>query len=84
MHQKIVLVDQLGVLAGSANYDYRSFHLNLEVQLWLEGEGIVQEVEAMLAEDFEKATELLPEALESRRRAEKLKSVCASWLRPLL
>ena len=84
MHQKVTLVDQVGALVGSANYDYRSFHLNLEIQLWLEGEKIVEEIEEMLTSDFQDALHITTKEMSERSSLRKLQGELAAILQPFL
>ena len=68
MHQKIVLVDEHLVLTGSANLDYRSFHLNHEIILWTEDPEFAREVEDMLLADFEYCHLVSSDEIASRSR----------------
>ena len=53
LHQKVVLVDRTFASVGTVNYDNRSFRLNFELTAVILGEAFADDVEAMLASDFE-------------------------------
>ena len=84
MHQKALLVDSRGILTGTANYDHRSFHLNLELLLWLEGESIMRRFEGMLQSDFDKADPIGREQFNGRSKLSRLKEEVAYLLSPFL
>ncbi|MDR5805434.1 cardiolipin synthase [Caballeronia sp. LP006] len=52
LHQKVVLVDDVGAAIGSANLDNRSFRLNFEVMVLTVDNAFAREVESMLLADF--------------------------------
>jgi cardiolipin synthase len=52
MHQKVVLIDYAVAAIGSANLDNRSFRLNFELTLMVFNTNFVQQVAAMLEQDF--------------------------------
>ena len=84
LHQKALLVDDKGVLVGSANFDYRSFRLNLELVAWIEDKEIVESMDELLRGDFEKAQRLSQEIFEKESAPERLKRSVAKMLHPLL
>ena len=49
LHAKVALLDERAVLVGSLNLDPRSFYLNTEIALLLEGEALAGEVGHWLA-----------------------------------
>jgi cardiolipin synthase len=57
LHQKVMLVDDRLACVGTANLDNRSFRLNFEISALSPDPAFVGEVKAMLARDFENATE---------------------------
>ena len=84
LHQKALLVDDKGVLVGSANFDYRSFRLNLELVAWIEDSDIVKSMDELLGSDFEKAEKLSREFFEKESAPQRLKRSVAKMLHPLL
>ena len=74
MHQKIMLVDNDIVIAGSANYDFRSFHLNHEITLWTRDALLNKRVETMLRLDLRAGRRLGAADLNSRGRVARWKT----------
>jgi|SRR5687768_6820208 len=66
MHAKVVVVDGLWSVVGSANMDERSMELNEENVLAIRDAGLAQSIEAGLREDCERSTEF--ELARWRRR----------------
>lgn len=58
MHQKVALIDDDTAIVGSMNLDSRSFRLNFEVSALNVDTVFAAEVEAMLHEDFARASEI--------------------------
>ncbi|WP_296654304.1 cardiolipin synthase [Paraburkholderia sp.] len=58
LHQKVLLIDDVAAVVGSANLDNRSFRLNFEIMVLTVHRGFAAEVEAMLLRDFEQAVEV--------------------------
>ncbi|HET6421478.1 MAG TPA: phospholipase D-like domain-containing protein [Geobacteraceae bacterium] len=55
LHAKVMLVDDCWVTLGSANFDYRSFHRNHEVNVIVDSREFASQVERMFAEDLAKS-----------------------------
>ena len=55
LHQKALLVDDTLAAVGSINVDYRSFHLNFELVVMVNGNPFCAEMETMLKQDFARA-----------------------------
>lgn len=53
MHQKVMLIDNLHSMVGSANIDNRSLRINFELNALIECEKTALEVHQMLSEDFD-------------------------------
>jgi cardiolipin synthase len=53
LHQKVMLVDDRYAFVGTANLDNRSFRLNFEITALSTDAGFIDEVDHMLAIDFE-------------------------------
>lgn len=56
MHQKVILIDDDYAAVGTANFDNRSFRLNFEVTVLAYDARFCADVEAMLVDDFARAT----------------------------
>lgn len=55
LHAKVMLVDDCWVTLGSANFDYRSFHRNHEVNVIVDSREFGSQVERMFADDLAKS-----------------------------
>jgi len=81
MHQKVVLVDDLYSMIGTANFDNRSFRLNFEITTATVDAGFGSDVRKMLEADMEKSIAETREAYQARgfwrRAASRLASLTA-------
>lgn len=84
MHQKVLLVDSHTALIGSANYDHRSFKLNLELTAWIHGREPVARVETMLRGDFANCREVTAEDVASRSRLARLATALTRLVSPVM
>jgi cardiolipin synthase A/B len=66
LHQKVMLIDDRLASVGTANLDNRSFRLNFEITAFSVDSKFVQEVAAMLDEDFRHAKEAKVEDFTAR------------------
>jgi cardiolipin synthase len=66
MHQKAMLVDDDFAVVGTANMDNRSFRLNFEISTVFNDKAFTEQVEAMLAQDFQGAQRPAPGELARR------------------
>ncbi len=66
MHQKVMLIDARLAAVGTANLDNRSFRLNFEITALGADPAFVDEVEHMLAIDFDHSTEVKVEDFTGR------------------
>nr|AOH37397.1 cardiolipin synthase [Luteimonas sp. JM171] len=82
LHTKALLIDEHMVLVGSANFDHRSFRLNFEVSMLLDGEELAAELEQHLEGEFENAPEVKAESKRPLRH--RLPEALARLLSPLL
>ena len=82
LHTKALLIDDHMVLVGSANFDHRSFRLNFEVSMLLDGEELAAELEQHLEGEFENAPEV--RAGSKRPLRHRLPEALARLLSPLL
>ncbi len=84
LHQKVVLVDNEYAVISTANLDNRSFFLNFEVSAVVNDESFCKEVESMLEQDFECATEMKSSDLEARSFRQRLLTRLTRLFAPLL
>lgn len=84
MHQKVALVDRDFAVAGTANFDNRSFRLNFEATVVVKDEAVCDRVEAMLEADFARATRITREDLEAKPFAFRFAANATRLLAPVL
>jgi cardiolipin synthase len=78
-HSKLMTIDDLWALVGSANWDVRSFRLNFELDLEVYTSGVVREIDTLIsAHQKERLT------LDHRALALKLRDGAARLLVPYL
>ncbi|MEW4562807.1 cardiolipin synthase [Bremerella sp. JC770] len=66
LHQKVLLVDDEMAAVGTANLDNRSFRLNFEIMVVVEGGEFAHSVEEMLLQDFKHCREVDPQEIQKR------------------
>ena len=81
-HSKLMTIDELWALVGSANWDVRSFRLNFELDLEVYHSGIVREIDALITSH--QGTRLSASSLESRPLPLRLRDGAARLLVPYL
>lgn len=74
LHQKVLLIDDRLAAVGTANLDNRSFRLNFEISAFSPDRAFVDEVAAMLEEDFRHAREALVD--DFTRRSFPFRAAC--------
>lgn len=84
LHQKTLLVDDHFAAIGSANFDNRSFRLNFEVTLAVEGREFAARTAAMLERDLADSIEVGREDYEGRPLLVKAGAKAARLLAPIL
>jgi cardiolipin synthase len=84
MHQKVMLLDDKASVIGTVNFDNRSFRLNFEVSGIVADHGFAAEVEQMLMNDLENATELMDYKLETESLWERVKAHGSALMAPVL
>lgn len=84
LHQKVVLVDDEVSAIGSANLDNRSFRLNFEITLLTVDRAFADQVEHMLAADFDQAREITAEDSRDTHRLQQLGMRIARLISPIL
>jgi cardiolipin synthase A/B len=81
-HSKLMTVDGLWCLLGSANWDVRSFRLNFELDLEVYHSGVVKEVNELIA--AQQRTRISPDALAARSFPVRLRDGAARLMVPYL
>lgn len=81
-HSKVMTVDGLWCLLGSANWDLRSFRLNFEVNLEIYGSTVVQNIDDALMS--ETGDPLTSQELSQRTLPRQLRDAAARLLLPYL
>jgi cardiolipin synthase len=81
-HSKLMSVDGLWALIGSANWDVRSFRLNFELDLEIYHSGVVREVDQLIT--LHQGTRLSASVLNSRALPLRLRDGAARLLVPYL
>ncbi len=66
MHQKVLLMDDRLSGVGTANFDNRSFRLNFEITLLVEGGEFAGQVEQMLKRDLERCRRVSQEEMDGK------------------
>ncbi|MEZ5556832.1 cardiolipin synthase [Haliea sp.] len=66
LHQKVLLMDNHLAGIGTANFDNRSFRLNFEITLLVDGEQFASEVQAMLEADLQQCREVTPAEIDGK------------------
>jgi cardiolipin synthase len=84
MHAKLMMVDGVWGMVGSANLDNRSLHLNFEVGCMLHDRDQVTQLEAAFQRDLEDAVPLDRELLDKRSRASRILENACRLLTPTL
>jgi cardiolipin synthase len=81
-HSKLMSVDGLWALVGSANWDMRSFRLNFELDLEIYHSGVVRQVDELIT--AHQGTQISAHALNNRLLAWRLRDGAARLLLPYL
>jgi len=84
LHAKTITVDGQISSVGTANFDIRSFRLNLEVNAVMYDKGTAELLRSMFENDLKHCRELTYKAYRSRPRREKLRESLIRLLSPIL
>lgn len=84
LHQKTMLIDDQVATIGTANFDNRSFRLNFEITVAVSEPRIIEEIEAMLKQDFENASFIERGEFDRQTWWYRLKIRCARLTAPIL
>ncbi len=80
IHAKAILIDEKGVMMGSANIDQRSLFLNYEVISFIYSKKIIAASEQWMKTLLEQCTGSMNPASRWRRMGENLMSIFAPML----
>ncbi|WP_148254032.1 cardiolipin synthase [Aidingimonas lacisalsi] len=83
LHQKVMLIDNVGATVGTVNLDNRSFRLNFEITAYIADPTFVSDVETMLENDFANCREVLLEELRQRPVWRKILSRATYLMAPI-
>lgn len=83
-HSKVMIVDQMLAMVGTANVDMRSLHSNFELNAVLFDEGTIKRLEADFLEDLLQSRELERETFMNRPKRQKAAESLLHMLSPLL
>lgn len=84
LHQKVMLIDDILGVVGSANFDFRSMYINFEITSASSDKHFIEAVEKMLKEDFSHSKEMQLEDLKQKTLPEKILERGVNLLAPVL
>ncbi|MBS9336194.1 cardiolipin synthase [Fructobacillus papyrifericola] len=84
LHAKTMVVDDQLASVGSANFDFRSFKLNFEVNAFLYDQSITEQLAATYEKDIEQSSEQTVESFAKQSRWLRFKQVASRLLAPIL
>lgn len=84
LHSKMIIVDGLISSVGTANFDIRSFRLNMEVNAVLYDSQTAGKLKSIFEEDLKECRELTFEAYQARPKREKIRESLIRLLSPIL
>jgi cardiolipin synthase len=84
LHQKVMLVDNLFAVVGSANFDFRSMFINFEITVIALEKKFIQEVEQMLVNDMKQCRMISLEEYENMGLWKRISSRAANLFAPVL
>lgn len=84
LHQKVMLVDSLFAVVGSANFDFRSMFINFEITVVGQEKKFIQDVEQMLINDMKHCRAISLQEYEEMSLWKKITSRAANLFAPVL
>ncbi|WP_028596633.1 cardiolipin synthase [Paenibacillus assamensis] len=84
VHAKTLVVDERIASVGTANFDFRSFKLNFEVNAFVYDEGTAQQLSHAFQEDINVSELLTLEKYQQRSRWVRVKESISRLLSPIL
>jgi len=84
LHAKLLLFDDDWCMIGSANVDIRSFRLNFEASVFLEGEMLAAHLADLFVRDQKNAVQVTTDAVACIDRLTQIKQAAAHLFSPML
>ena len=84
LHQKVMLVDDLFAVVGSANFDFRSMFINFEITVIGQEKKFIEDIKNMLIKDFKNSRLISLEEYTNLSLWKKISSRAANLLAPVL
>lgn len=84
MHVKAIVVDDVVVSLGSANWDIRSFKLNFEANAFIYHQDTVLDIKETINRDIKKSQKISPEYFNAQSIYTRFKQLASRLLSPLL
>ncbi|MGX7418510.1 cardiolipin synthase [Carnobacterium gallinarum] len=84
LHAKTVVIDGEVASVGTANFDFRSFKLNFEVNAFIYDPAIAQQLQKIYEDDIKKCYLLTEEIIENQSSWMKFKQEFSRLLSPIL
>jgi cardiolipin synthase len=84
LHSKIVIVDDEVVSVGSANFDYRSFYQNFEINAFIYEPEVVKKLKGSFIENLAESSIITNEIYRNRKLSVKFKESVSRLFSPLL
>ncbi|MFA6709646.1 MAG: phospholipase D-like domain-containing protein, partial [Fusobacterium sp.] len=83
-HSKLVIIDNEIASVGSANFDYRSFYQNFEINFNIYDIELIGYLRQLFYEDIHDSIILDCEDLENRKTSEKVKEAIIKLISPII
>ncbi|WP_295936277.1 cardiolipin synthase [uncultured Alistipes sp.] len=84
LHSKLLIIDDMLTVIGSANMDFRSFEHNFEVNAFVYDQEFTERMEAVFEKDMEKCHALTPGEWFNRPRGRRIMESLMRVFSPLL
>ena len=84
LHQKVMLVDDILGVVGSANLDFRSMYINFEITTVSSDSAYIESLITMLENDLKNSEVVTLESFRRKSLAEKIVERTANLLAPIL
>ena len=84
LHEKVMLVDDLFAVVGSANLDFRSMFINFEISVVAKDDKFIADVEKMLERDFARSRLMSSDEFKHLSLWQRLTARFANLLAPVL
>lgn len=84
LHQKVMVVDDLLGVVGSANLDFRSMYINFEITTVCSDSEFIEKLTTMLKNDLRAAELMTDEVFRSKPLYKKIAERAMNLLAPVL